>query len=82
MTKLAHSTKQNNPCSAVVPEPWSTIIDARCAADAFYFETHPEITEFRRPADPGEFWPAQAPDGALVRVVQLWPGARVRQVVE
>src|SRR5258708_39944344 len=78
---LQQSPSKLNRQSVDIPEPYDTIIRLRCAADARYFERHPNRRELVRPLDSGEFWPYQPPAGALVRVVRMWPGARLRGVL-
>ncbi len=42
-------------------EPLRSVVGARLRADADYFRTHPEQTDFLRAYVPGEFWPEPDP---------------------
>ncbi len=60
-----------------LPEPSSAIVEAVTAQDRVYFEQHPGALSYV----PGEL-PGTCPPGTLVRVIQIMPGVRVRQVRE
>ncbi len=64
-----------------LPEPSGAIVEAVTAQDRRYFEQHPGALSYVRPYVPGEL-PGTCPPGTLVRVIQIMPGVRVRQVRE
>jgi hypothetical protein len=49
--------------------------------DAAWFDEHPDATERRRPAVPGEWWPARS-DGLTTIVTTTPSGELVRRVIE
>jgi len=64
-------------------EPYLTIVDTASSADRLYFEQHPTETRYVRKAIPGELGPPMdIYHGALVIVIQLRPGARIRRLVQ
>ncbi len=64
-----------------LPEPAGSIVEAVTDRDRVYFERHPGALSYVRPYVPGEL-PGTCPPGTLVRVIQIMPGVRVRQVRE
>jgi hypothetical protein len=64
-----------------MPEPYASIVERVCAADAAYFEANPGKRERTRPMVAGEFFPHQVPAGAWVRVVRLADGVRARELL-
>lgn len=66
---------------ADLPKKYEKIIDDTMDKDILYFKEHPEATEYERDLVDGEFFPIRYPPGTRVRVVQMVPGLRQRQVL-
>lgn len=60
----------------------SDIVDRVSEADRVWFEQHPGVPVYERPAVKGEFGENIVPRGAVVTVFQIQPGMRIRRVME
>jgi hypothetical protein len=60
----------------------SDIVDRVSEADRVWFEQHPGVPVYERPAVKGEFGDNIFPRGAIVTVFQVRPGVRIRRVLE
>src|SRR4051794_22973495 len=70
-----------DPKPKAAPEPFASLIDEVSDRDRATFEADPDLYEFTRPYQPGEFWPALDPNVAAVRVVRMGPGMRARLAI-
>ncbi len=73
------TTKCNKPRR---PVPVSDTVDRVSEADRVWFEQHPGVPVYERPAVKGEFGDNIVPRGAVVTVFQVAPGVRIRRVLE
>lgn len=64
-----------------LPERFGQIIEAVGQRDRKYFEENPTATSYTRLYVPGEFYPYH-PKGDWVRVHQIKPGVRLRELLE
>lgn len=60
----------------------SEVLDRVSEQDRIWFEQHPGVPVYERPAVKGEFGENIVPRGAVVTVFQVAPGARIRRVLE
>lgn len=63
----------------VPPSPYLEILERVMAADKAYFDDHPDSRSYTRDYVPGEFWPMDPPEGAMVKVTYVGPGVRLRE---
>ncbi len=64
------------------PVPASDIVDRVSEADRVWFQQHPGVPVYERPAVKGEFGDNIVPRSAVVTVFQVRPGVRIRRVLE